>query len=110
MTRRMLINAQRPEEVRIAVVTDKKLDRYEVSATESGLFRGNIYRGVVANLQPSLDAAFVDTRPAPARPVYRGGEGRGVILRATIASRSNKSTLGEPPPLELSPAAALSAV
>lgn len=59
MTRRMLINAQRPEEVRIAVVTEKKLDQYEVSATESGLYRGNIYRGVVANLQPSLDAAFV---------------------------------------------------
>jgi ribonuclease E len=56
----MLINAQRPEEVRIAVVSDKKLDQYEVSATESGLYRGNIYRGVVANLQPSLDAAFVD--------------------------------------------------
>ena len=59
MTRRMLINAQRPEEVRIAVVSDKKLDQYEVSATESGLYRGNIYRGAVANLQPSLDAAFV---------------------------------------------------
>jgi ribonuclease E len=55
----MLINAQRPEEVRIAVVSDKRLDQYEVSATESGLYRGNIYRGVVANLQPSLDAAFV---------------------------------------------------
>jgi ribonuclease E len=56
----MLINAQRPEEVRIAVISDKKLDQYEVSATESGLYRGNIYRGVVANVQPSLDAAFVD--------------------------------------------------
>ena len=55
----MLINAQRPEEVRIAVVSDNKLDQYEVSATESGLYRGNIYRGAVANLQPSLDAAFV---------------------------------------------------
>jgi ribonuclease E len=55
----MLINAQRAEEVRIAVVSDKKLDQYEVSATESGLYRGNIYRGMVANLQPSLDAAFV---------------------------------------------------
>ena len=60
MTRRMLINAQRPEEVRIAVVSDNKLDQYEVSATESGLYRGNIYRGVVANIQPSLDAAFVN--------------------------------------------------
>ena len=60
MTRRMLINAQRPEEVRIAVVSDNTLDQYEVAATESGLCRGNIYRGVVANVQPSLDAAFVD--------------------------------------------------
>ncbi len=55
----MLINAQRPEEVRIAVVSENKLDQYEVSATESGLYRGNIYRGIVANIQPSLDAAFV---------------------------------------------------
>jgi ribonuclease E len=60
VSRRMLINAQRPDEVRIAIITDNILDRYEVSATESGLCRGNIYRGVVANLQPSLDAAFVD--------------------------------------------------
>jgi len=56
----MLINAQRPEEVRIAIVSDGILDQYEVAATESGLCRGNIYRGVVANVQPSLDAAFVD--------------------------------------------------
>ncbi len=53
MTRRMLINAQRPEEVRIAVVSDNTLDQYEVAATESGLCRGNIYRGVVANVQRS---------------------------------------------------------
>jgi ribonuclease E len=60
MTRKMLINAQRTEEVRVAIVTDGVLDKYEVSAAESGLCRGNIYRGIVANLQPSLDAAFVD--------------------------------------------------
>jgi len=56
----MLINAQRAEEVRIAVVSDNTLDQYEVAAIDSGLCRGNIYRGVVANVQPSLDAAFVD--------------------------------------------------
>ncbi len=56
----MLINAQRPDEVRIAIISDSKLDQYEVSATESRLYRGNIYRGVVANIQTSLDAAFVD--------------------------------------------------
>ena len=56
----MLINAQRTDEVRIAIVNGTTLDSYEVSATDSGLCRGNIYRGYVANLQPSLDAAFVD--------------------------------------------------
>ncbi len=60
MARRMLINAQRPEEVRIAIVTDGVLDQFEIAATESGLCRGNIYRGIVANVQPSLDAAFVN--------------------------------------------------
>ena len=48
----MLINAQRPEEVRIAIITDGILDHFEVAATESGLLRGNIYRGAVANVQP----------------------------------------------------------
>ncbi len=71
MTRRMLINAQRPDEVRIAIVSGKILDQYEVAATESGLCRGNIYRGIVNNIQTSLDAAFVDF-----------GEERDGLLRA----------------------------
>jgi len=60
VTRRMLINAHRTDEVRIAIVNDTTLDSYEVAATASGLCRGNIYRGTVANIQPSLDAAFVN--------------------------------------------------
>ncbi len=60
MTRRMLINAQRPEELRIAIITGDTLDDYQVAVAESGLVRGNIYRAVVASVQPSLDAAFVD--------------------------------------------------
>lgn len=60
MKRTMLINAQAPEELRLAIVTDGVLDTYEVAAAEAGLTRGNIYRGVVASVQPSLDAAFVE--------------------------------------------------
>ncbi len=60
MTRRMLINAQRPEEVRVATVAGDTLEGYQVAVAEAGLLRGNIYRGIVANLQPALDAAFVD--------------------------------------------------
>ena len=59
-TRRMLINAQHPEELRIAIVTDSRLDNYQVEVAEHGLTRGNIYRGVIHNVQPSLNAAFID--------------------------------------------------
>lgn len=60
MSRKMLINAQRLEELRVAIISDGILDTYEVAAAESGLRRGNIYRGIVTNVQTSLDAAFVD--------------------------------------------------
>ncbi|NOZ93140.1 MAG: Rne/Rng family ribonuclease [Acidobacteria bacterium] len=60
MARRMLINAQRPEELRIAVVNGDILEDYQVAIAQAGLTRGNIYRGVVSSVQPSLDAAFVN--------------------------------------------------
>ncbi len=60
MHRKLLINAQRPEEVRVAIINEGILDQYEVSTSETGLYRGNIYRGTVASIHPSLDAAFVD--------------------------------------------------
>ena len=60
MHRKLLINAQRPEEVRVAIINEGILDQYEVSTSETGLYRGNIYRGTVASIHPSLDAAFVE--------------------------------------------------
>ncbi len=60
MPRKLLINAQRPEELRVAIINEGILDQYEVSTTDTGLYRGNIYRGIVASVHPSLDAAFVD--------------------------------------------------
>lgn len=59
----MLINAQRPEELRVAIITDGVLDEYEVSAADAGLLKGNIYRATVAAVRPALDAAFVDFGP-----------------------------------------------
>ena len=60
MARKLLINAHRPEELRVAIVNRGVLDVYAVSTSETGLYRGNIYRGVVVTVQPSLDAAFID--------------------------------------------------
>jgi ribonuclease E len=56
----MLINAQRADHLRVAIVKGTQLEDFHVDIAEAGLTRGNIYRGVVANLQPSLNAAFVD--------------------------------------------------
>ena len=56
----MLINARSPEELRIALVSDRKLESYQVEVADTTLTRGNIYRGVIAGIQPALNAAFVD--------------------------------------------------
>jgi ribonuclease E len=56
----MLINAQRPEELRVAIVQGSTLENYKVDVAEAGLTRGNIYRGVIASIQPGLNAAFID--------------------------------------------------
>ncbi len=56
----MLINAQRAEQVRVAIVDGTELKDYQVQISDKNLCRGNIYRGIVANVQPSLGAAFID--------------------------------------------------
>lgn len=60
MSTKMLINAQRAQQVRVAIVADSILRDYQVEVADRDLCRGNIYRGVVANIQPSLNAAFID--------------------------------------------------
>ena len=64
MTCKMLINGQHAEEVRVAVIEGEEnaweLSAYRVAVADSRVERGNIYRGVVANVEPSLDAAFID--------------------------------------------------
>ncbi|MGD8437041.1 MAG: ribonuclease E/G, partial [Syntrophobacterales bacterium] len=60
MGRQMLINAEEPEEYRLAIVSGKKLEEFYIETTTRANTRGNIYKGVVINIQPSLQAAFVD--------------------------------------------------
>ncbi|MEE9562962.1 MAG: ribonuclease, partial [Thermoanaerobaculia bacterium] len=60
MTRRMLINARTQEEARIAVVDGTTLEDYKIEVAERGLTRGNIYRGRIDGVEPSLNAAFID--------------------------------------------------
>lgn len=56
----MLINVAQPEECRIAIVEDNVLEELYVERTGHDSYVGNIYKGVVVNLEPSIQAAFVD--------------------------------------------------
>lgn len=60
MTIKMLINATAQNELRIAVVEDGELAELDIEAAETSTLKGNIYKGVVHNVEGSLEAAFVD--------------------------------------------------
>src|SRR5262245_9159371 len=55
----MLINAIDPEESRIAVVEDGVLQELHVELASREAYLGNIYKGKVVNIEPSIGAAFV---------------------------------------------------
>ncbi|MDR3234231.1 MAG: Rne/Rng family ribonuclease [Planctomycetaceae bacterium] len=56
----MLINCRQSEESRIAVVEDGVLEELYVERTSQNSYVNNIYKGVVVNIEPSIQAAFVD--------------------------------------------------
>ena len=56
----MLINVRQPEECRIAVVENGVLEELYVERTAQESWTGNIYKGTIVNLEPSIQAAFVD--------------------------------------------------
>ena len=60
MSRRMIINALHPEECRIAITEDNRLSEIEIEVGSSKKLKGNIYKGRVTRIEPSLQAAFVD--------------------------------------------------
>jgi ribonuclease E len=56
----MLINAADPEEFRVAILEEGVLEDFAIEAASRESTKGNIYKGVVANIEPSLQAAFVN--------------------------------------------------
>ena len=56
----MLINAAQTEECRIAIIEDDVLEELYIERASQENFVGNIYKGKVVNLEPSIQAAFVD--------------------------------------------------
>ena len=60
MIKKMLINAQDPEESRMAIVEDGVLAELIVETSLAAPTRGNIYKAKIVNIEPSLQAVFVD--------------------------------------------------
>jgi ribonuclease E len=60
MIRKMLINAEDPEENRVVIVTDGILEEFDIETTHKEQGKGNIYKGVVVKVEVGLQAAFVD--------------------------------------------------
>ncbi len=60
MKKEMLINVLQPEECRIAILEDGVLEELYVERTSHENYTGNIYKGRVVNLEPAIQAAFVD--------------------------------------------------
>jgi ribonuclease E len=60
MKKEMIINVAQPEECRVAVIEDGQLEELYVERASQGNCVGNIYKGKVVNLEPGIQAAFVD--------------------------------------------------
>src|SRR3954447_22322667 len=60
MAKEMLINVSEGEECRIALVEDGGLEELYMERTSATSHVGNIYKGRVTNVEPSIQAAFVD--------------------------------------------------
>ncbi|MDP7426376.1 MAG: Rne/Rng family ribonuclease, partial [Rhodospirillales bacterium] len=59
-TKRMLIDAAHPEEIRVAVMDGNQLEELDVESAARRQLKGNIYLAKVTRVEPSLQAAFVD--------------------------------------------------
>jgi ribonuclease E len=87
MGKRIFINAADPEEVRIAIAKDGELEEIYIERTSATSLLGNIYKGVVTNVEPSIGAAFVDF----------GGDRNGFLHASDILPmyRQNNTQLEE---------------
>src|SRR5476649_2338134 len=60
MTKRMLIDAQHPEETRIVIADENKVYDFDFVSTAKKQLKGNIYLAKITRVEPSLQEAFVE--------------------------------------------------
>src|SRR6185295_15511058 len=114
MKKQMLINVLQPEEIRIAILEDGVLEELYVERTSHESYVGNIYKGRIVNIEPSIQAAFVDfgvgrngfLHVSDVEPAYyrhleqRHGDGGGPRRGDDDRRRSPREPAPVPPPLE----------
>ncbi|MDD3762827.1 MAG: Rne/Rng family ribonuclease [Nevskiales bacterium] len=106
--KRILINATQREELRVAIVDGQKLHDLDIEIAAREQKKGNVYKGRITRVEPSLEACFVDYGaerhgflPAKeiARSYLKGGggnlreqlqEGQEVIVQVEKEERGNK--------------------
>ena len=99
----MLINVVPDEACRIAIVENGHLEEYYIERTGDDLHVGNIYRGKVTNVEPAIQAAFVDfglerngfLHISDLHPRYFSGEDNGGTERV-----GKKTPRRERPPIQ----------
>lgn len=89
MDKRIFINAVDPEEVRIAITEGGILQGLFMERAAHESYLGNIYKGVVTNVEPSIGAAFVDF----------GGDRNGFLHVSDVLPvyRQNNVTVSDEP-------------
>jgi ribonuclease E len=114
----LLINADEPEEVRVALLEDGRLEELYVEAGTDVTAKGNIYVGRVQNVERGIGAAFVDLGPGltgflhasdivrPVAPGEEPEEEAEEVDRSEIEALLEPEADGprpEPPPAEAPP-------
>ncbi len=58
--RKMFVNAADPDEFRVAIVEEGQIEELALESASREATKANIYKGVVANIEPSLQASFIN--------------------------------------------------
>lgn len=89
MTKKMIVNALDPEEVRIAVLEDARLEEFDIETRGLEKNKGNIYKAKVVAVEPALNAAFIDY----------GADKQGFLTAGDV----DRKLASKPPPADRAP-------
>lgn len=60
MEKKILINKNEINEIKVALIEEEKLINFEVESEKEKQEKGNIYKGVISKIEASLDALFIN--------------------------------------------------